>query len=293
MSTESTRHVTRTEPDSAMTETTGGGSARAASSGEGITIRGVGKTYAASAGPVQALLPTDLDVRPGEFIVLLGPSGCGKTTLLRMLAGLTPPTEGTIEIGGRPLFTGQDDRPARDALGSLGFVFQAPNLMPWRKVWRNIVLPLEAKGINRAERRRRAVELAEMVGLGDFLGHYPRQLSGGMQQRVAIARALIHRPSILLMDEPFGALDAMTRDSMNLLLQQLWLDTGKTVVLVTHSISEAVFLADRVVLLSQRPGQVQDIVDVDFARPRDLSVSADRRFGELVGQLRAQLGGQQ
>jgi NitT/TauT family transport system ATP-binding protein len=259
--------------------------------GAAISVRGVGKTYSAGAGPVQALLPTDLEVKPGEFVVLLGPSGCGKTTLLRMLAGLIPPTEGTIEIGGRPLFTGRDGRPSRDALGSLGFVFQAPNLMPWRKVWRNIALPLEAKGVGRAERKQRATELAGLVGLEDFLDHYPKQLSGGMQQRVAIARALIHRPSILLMDEPFGALDAMTRDSMNLLLQRLWLETGKTIVLVTHSISEAVFLADRVVLLSQRPGRVQDVVAVDFARPRDLAVAGDPRFGEMTGLLRTQLGG--
>jgi NitT/TauT family transport system ATP-binding protein len=280
--------------ESAMTEN--------AIAGDAISVRGVGKTYSASAGPVQALLPTDLEVKPGEFVVLLGPSGCGKTTLLRMLAGLIAPTEGTIEIGGKPLFTGRDNtapnvrsassaKPARDTLGELGFVFQAPNLMPWRKVWRNIALPLEAKGIGRAERKQRAEELAGLVGLEDFLDHYPKQLSGGMQQRVAIARALIHRPSILLMDEPFGALDAMTRDSMNLLLQRLWLETGKTIVLVTHSISEAVFLADRVVLLSQRPGRVQDIVDVDFARPRDLSVSGDPRFGEMAGALREQLGG--
>ncbi|MCT2581578.1 ABC transporter ATP-binding protein [Actinophytocola gossypii] len=273
-----------------MTETTDHGTAPELS-GEAISVRGVGKTYDAAAGPVRALMPTDLEVRPGEFVVLLGPSGCGKTTLLRMLAGLISPTEGTIEIGGRPLFTGKDNKPARDTLGSLGFVFQAPNLMPWRKVWRNIALPLEAKGIGRAERKRRAVELAELVGLGEFLDHYPKALSGGMQQRVAIARALIHRPSILLMDEPFGALDAMTRDTMNLLLQRLWLDTGKTVVLVTHSISEAVFLADRVVLLSQRPGRVQDVVEVDFERPRDLAVSGDTRFADMVGGLRKQLGG--
>jgi NitT/TauT family transport system ATP-binding protein len=273
--------------ESAMTENTG-----APISGASISIRGVGKTYNASAGPVQALMPTDLEVKPGEFVVLLGPSGCGKTTLLRMLAGLISPTEGAIEIDGKPLFTGRDMKPARDTLGSLGFVFQAPNLMPWRKVWRNIALPLEGgKGISKAERKARATELAGLVGLEDFLDHYPKQLSGGMQQRVAIARALIHRPSILLMDEPFGALDAMTRDSMNLLLQRLWQETGKTIVLVTHSISEAVFLADRVVLLSQRPGRVQDIIDVDFERPRDLSVSGDPRFGDMVGKLRQQLGG--
>ncbi|MGW4111260.1 ABC transporter ATP-binding protein [Actinosynnema sp. NPDC004786] len=260
-------------------------------SGASISVRGVGKTYQAGAGPVRALLPTDLEVAPGEFVVLLGPSGCGKTTLLRMLAGLITPTEGVIEIGGKPLFSGRSTEPSRDALGSLGFVFQAPNLMPWRKVWRNIALPLEGKGVSKAERRARVEELAASVGLSDFLDHYPKALSGGMQQRVAIARALIHHPSILLMDEPFGALDAMTRDSMNLLLQKVWMDMGKTVVLVTHSISEAVFLADRVVLLSQRPGRIQDVVDVDFARPRDLTVADDPHFGELVGRLRKQLGG--
>ncbi|PRY39786.1 ABC transporter ATP-binding protein [Umezawaea tangerina] len=290
MATDTAGTTTTTSQGSSMSEANSG-PPRVAGSGAAISVRGIGKTYQASAGPVRALLPTDLEVAPGEFVVLLGPSGCGKTTLLRMLAGLISPTEGTIGIGDKPLFTGRNSTPDRDALGSLGFVFQAPNLMPWRKVWRNIALPLEGKGTTRAERRERAAEMARLVGLGDFLDHYPKALSGGMQQRVAIARALIHRPSILLMDEPFGALDAMTRDQMNLLLQQLWLDTGKTIVLVTHSITEAVFLADRVVLLSQRPGRVQDVVDVDFARPRDLAVTAEPHFGEQVGHLRKQLGG--
>ncbi|MBK1789191.1 ABC transporter ATP-binding protein [Prauserella cavernicola] len=259
--------------------------------GAAISVQGVAKTYASGAGPVQALLPTDLEVKPGEFIVLLGPSGCGKTTLLRMLAGLHAPTEGTITIGDRPLFTSGDTEPKRDALGSLGFVFQQANLMPWRKVWANIALPLEVLRVPKHERRKRAADMAQMVGLGDFLGHYPKQLSGGMQQRVAIARALIHDPSILLMDEPFGALDAMTRDQMNVQLQDLWLETAKTIVLVTHSISEAVFLADRIVLLSQRPGRIQDVIEVDFPRPRPLSVANEPRFGEIVGSLRGALGG--
>ncbi|GAA1933635.1 ABC transporter ATP-binding protein [Nocardioides hwasunensis] len=274
-----------------MSDATTGPAPRQGGSGAAISIRGVGKEYAAAAGPVRALTPTDLEVKPGEFVVLLGPSGCGKTTLLRMLAGLVTPTEGSISIGERKLFAEGDSKPSHDALDSLGFVFQAPNLLPWRKVWRNIALPLETKGVSRAERKERAVELARAVGLEDFLDHYPKQLSGGMQQRVAIARALIHEPSILLMDEPFGALDAMTRDQMNLLLQELWLETGKTIVLVTHSISEAVFLADRVVLLSSRPGRVKDVVDVEFARPRDLLVQNDAGFGESVERLREQLGG--
>lgn len=285
MSTDaSTSRGTSTMNDAKPTPGKGG-------SGAAISIRGVGKEYNAAAGPVRALMPTDLEVKAGEFIVLLGPSGCGKTTLLRMLAGLITPTEGAIDIGDRKLFAEGDTKPSRQALDSLGFVFQAPNLLPWRKVWRNIALPLETKGVPRAERKERATELAHRVGLGDFLDHYPKQLSGGMQQRVAIARALIHQPSILLMDEPFGALDAMTRDSMNLLLQELWMETGKTIVLVTHSISEAVFLADRVALLSARPGRLQDVVEVDFARPRDLVVQNDPGFGKSVERLRGQLGG--
>ncbi|GGO72265.1 ABC transporter ATP-binding protein [Nonomuraea cavernae] len=258
--------------------------------GAAISIKGVGKEYTTDAGRVRALLPTDLEIKPREFVVLLGPSGCGKTTLLRMLGGLITPTEGSITIGDKTLFAEGDANPSQEALGSLGFVFQQATLMPWRKIWKNIALPLEVKRVKKKERRERAEALAESVGLSDFLEHYPRALSGGMQQRVAIARALIHRPSILLMDEPFGALDAMTRDQMNAMLQQLWMDTGKTVVLVTHSISEAVFLADRVVLLSQRPGRIQDIVDIDFERPRGLDISKDPRFGQIVQRLRAQLG---
>ncbi|MBM9466478.1 ABC transporter ATP-binding protein [Nakamurella leprariae] len=259
-------------------------------SGAGIDLEGVGKTYVTDAGNVLALKPTDLKIKPGEFVVLLGPSGCGKTTLLRMLAGLITPTEGVITINGRPLFNERTEQPSRDALGDLGFVFQQATLMPWRSVWRNIALPLETRGVKKAERRERAEQLAAQVGLSDFLDHRPRALSGGMQQRVAIARALAHEPSILLMDEPFGALDAMTRDNMNEMLQKLWMETGKTVVLVTHSISEAVFLADRIVLLSPRPGRVQDIVDVDIARPRTLDTAKQDRFNELVVRLRGQLG---
>ncbi|WP_062358002.1 ABC transporter ATP-binding protein [Herbidospora yilanensis] len=258
--------------------------------GAAISIKGVGKEYTTDAGPVRALTPTDLEIKPREFVVLLGPSGCGKTTLLRMLGGLITPTEGTITIGDKLLYSEGDTRPSREALGSLGFVFQQSTLMPWRKIWKNIALPLEGKGVGRKERRQRAEELAEMMGLAGFLEHLPRALSGGMQQRVAIARALVHRPSILLMDEPFGALDAMTRDRMNSMLQQLWMDTGKTTVLVTHSISEAVFLADRVVLLSQRPGRIQDVVEIDFPRPRSLDIVKTPQFGEIVQHLRKQLG---
>lgn len=258
--------------------------------GAAISIAGVSKTYYSKAGSVEALSSTDLEIKAGEFVVLLGPSGCGKTTLLRMLGGLHAPTTGSITIGSTPLFSEGQQEPDRDALGSLGFVFQHANLMPWRRIWQNIALPLEVLKINRQKRREKAQQMAEMVGLGDFVSHYPRQLSGGMQQRVAIARALIHEPSILLMDEPFGALDAMTRDQMNEQLQQLWLDTGKTVVLVTHSINEAVFLADRIILLSARPGRIADRIEVNLPRPRTRSIAADARFADLVVRLREQLG---
>lgn len=258
--------------------------------GASIVLDGVSKTYVTDAGRVQALTPTDLRIEPAEFVVLLGPSGCGKTTLLRMLAGLLNPTSGTITIGDKPLHPGGSEKPSRDALGNLGFVFQQATLMPWRSVWKNIALPLEARGISKADRRARAEELAAQVGLSDFLNHRPGALSGGMQQRVAIARALARHPSILLMDEPFGALDAMTRDQMNTMLQDLWLETGKTIVLVTHSITEAVFLADRIVLLSPRPGRVQEVIEVPMQRPRSMDVAKDPAFGELVSYLRRQLG---
>jgi NitT/TauT family transport system ATP-binding protein len=245
--------------------------------------------YPTRAGRVTALAPIDLDIQPGEFLVLLGPSGCGKTTLLRMLGGLVPPTTGSITIGGKELWA-LKERADYDVLGNLGFVFQEPNLLPWRSVWKNIALPLEVRGVRRAERFQRARELAETMGLGGFLHHLPRALSGGMRQRVAIARALSQEPSILLMDEPFGALDAMTRDQMNLMLQDLWIQTGKTIVLVTHSIPEAVFLADRVVLLTPRPGRIQRIVSVPFARPRGLQLVKEKGFNDLVAELRAELG---
>lgn len=260
-------------------------------SGDPISIQGVTKTYLTEAGQVQALAPADLEIAPGEFVVIVGPSGCGKTTLLRMLGGLILPSTGSIKISGKDLFPEGTHQASREVLGTLGFVFQDPNLFPWRTVWKNIALPLEVHHLGKRERRRRAAELAGLMGLEDFLDHYPAALSGGMRQRVAIARALSQDPSILLMDEPFGALDAMTRDQMNLMLQQLWIDTAsKTVVLVTHSITEAVFLADRVVLLSHRPGRIQDIVEVDFPRPRLLEVSEEPAFADLVTHLRKQLG---
>jgi NitT/TauT family transport system ATP-binding protein len=222
-----------------------------------------------------------------EFVSVIGPSGCGKTTLLRILAGLLRPTEGTIKVGGQPLWHGarRDDQ----ALRMLGLVFQDAHLFPWYTVEDNIGLPLRLAGVGRREWRAKAHELSELVQLKGFERAYPRELSGGMRQRVAIARALSYNPEILLMDEPFGALDAMTRDRMNLELQSIAEATGATVVFVTHSITEAVFLADRVVLLSARPGRLRSVTQVGFRRPRDLELQSGPKFQDTVRELRHQL----
>ncbi len=254
-----------------------------------LILQGITKTYAARGQRTLAVDDVSLTIAPGEFIVLLGRSGCGKSTLLKMLGGLLPPSHGEIRIAERALYDGRG-RVDGTALGSLGFVFQDPNLLAWRSVWRNIALPLEILDTTRADRRARAEALAHEVGLGEFLAALPRALSGGMRQRVAIARALAANPGVLLMDEPFGALDAMTRDDMNLLLQEIWLKERKTVVLVTHSISEAAFLADRIVVLSPRPGRIQRVVPVDFPRPRAKALIDDPRFQALTAELRRELG---
>ena len=241
-----------------------------------LSLRDVGRTYRTSAGETIALRNVDLDITTGEAVVLLGPSGCGKTTLLRIIAGLDVPTTGTY---------------ARPGAGRLGMVFQDANLFPWFRVDDNIGLPLRIQGVKRAERRRRAGALARLVGLAGFERRYPRHLSGGMRQRAALARALATDPDLVLMDEPFGALDAMTRDGMNLETQRLFSERGFTLVLVTHSITEAVFLADRVVLMSPRPGQIDTIVSVPFARPRALDLQSTAPFQAIVRDLRQRLGG--
>ena len=252
-----------------------------------IDLKRVEKWYGTRDEPVHALSATDLAVAEKEFVVLLGPSGCGKTTLLRMIGGLLAPTSGTLDVEGKPLWVGGGRQP--DALADLGMVFQDANLFPWMTIEQNIALPLELKGWDKARRLARAHELCRLVGIAGFEKRWPRELSGGMRQRAAIARALSYDPRILLMDEPFGALDAMTRDAMNIELQRLWLATGKTIVLVTHSIGEAVFLADRIVLLSPRPGRIDTILDVPFARPRSTDVQASPEFQAIVKRLRHRL----
>ena len=252
-----------------------------------IRLRELAIRYHTQAGPVLALDKTDLTVPGGEFLVLLGPSGCGKTTLLRAVAGLLEPSSGSVEIAGRSLWgpSGRDSA----ALSKLGVVFQEALLFPWYSIETNVALPLKLSGVPKADRLKRARELCALVGIAGFERAWPRQLSGGMRQRAAIARALAADPEILLMDEPFGALDAMTRDQLNLELQRIWMHTRSTIVFVTHSIPEAVFLADRIVLLSPRPGRIHSVVEVPFARPRAASLSDDAEFHRIVRHLRAEL----
>jgi NitT/TauT family transport system ATP-binding protein len=242
-----------------------------------IEIAGVSKTYRTQDGDVPSLRPLDFSVGAAEFLVVVGPSGCGKSTLLKLIAGLLPPSEGEIRVEGRVV-----TRPHAD----VGIVFQSPLLLPWRSVFRNVLMPVEVKGLPRAEYAERARALLKMVGLAGFENKYPWQLSGGMQQRASICRALVHDPKIVLMDEPFGALDAMTRERMNVELQRIQRETGKTVLLITHSIPEAVFLADRVLVMSERPGTIAAIYDVTLPRPRSLDVLADPVFVQLTQKIR-------
>ncbi|HYG85525.1 MAG TPA: ABC transporter ATP-binding protein [Azospirillum sp.] len=216
-------------------------------------------------------------VQEGEFVCVVGPSGCGKSTLLRIIAGLVPPTQGQTVIAGTPV---------RSPRREIGMVFQSPVLLAWRSVIDNILVPAEVIGLPSGQARRRAVELLELVGLAQFADKFPSELSGGMRQRVAIARALMHSPQILLMDEPFGALDAMTRESMNIELLRIWEAQRKTVVLVTHSIEEAIFLADRIFVVSPRPGRLSDVLDVKVSRPRSNRSRYEPAFIELAASLR-------
>jgi len=252
-----------------------------------LELVNVEKTYQSKTSSTLALTGIDLTVRPQEFVSIIGQSGCGKTTLLRILSGLIKPTNGEVKAEGRSLWQGESLD--KETVSKLGLVFQEANLFPWYNVEDNIALPLKLRGIDSQTRRQRAHALCELVGLTGFEKSYPRELSGGMRQRAAIARALSYRPSILLMDEPFGALDALTRDKMNLELQSIAEATEATVVLVTHSINEAVFLADRVVLLSPRPGRIRSVTDVPFARPRQVDLQTLPEFQDIARELRHQL----
>jgi NitT/TauT family transport system ATP-binding protein len=242
-----------------------------------IAVNGLGKVYGTRTGPVIALQDIRFAIEQGEFVAIVGPSGCGKSTLLKILIGLIPASQGEAMLSGTGI-TG----PRRD----IGVVFQSPVLFPWRTVLGNVLLPVDVQHLDREKLERRAMSLLSLVGLEGFETRYPKELSGGMQQRTAMVRALIHDPTILFMDEPFGALDAMTREQMNLQLQEIWLERKETVLFITHSIPEAVFLADRVLVMTPRPGQIVDDVLVDLARPRRLDVMATPNFGRCVKRIR-------
>lgn len=248
-----------------------------------VSIQNVTKIFGqGEANQVVALKDIDLGVQAGEFISLIGPSGCGKSTMLRLIGDLTPPSTGSITVNGKNAHQARVDR-------DYGMVFQAPVLYDWRSVAANVQLPLELMGYDRQTRDKRAQEMLELVELGEFGRHYPWQLSGGMQQRVSIARALAFKPAILLMDEPFGALDEMTRERMNMELHNIWRRTNITVIFVTHSILEAVFLSTRVIVMSARPGQIAEEIDIDLATPRTVDTREDPRYFEYATEVREAL----
>jgi NitT/TauT family transport system ATP-binding protein len=247
---------------------------------EMIAVRQLTKRFGSAASPVLALSGIDFSVNEGELVVVVGPSGCGKSTLLRILAGLLPASEGQAFLHGTPI-----EGPRRD----IGVVFQSPVLFPWRSVLNNALLPVDVQRLGRDRLRAQAMALLKLVGLEGFEHRYPWELSGGMQQRVALVRALIHDPALLLMDEPFGALDAMTREQMNQELQRIWMERRKTVLFITHSIGEAVFLADRVLVMTPRPGRIADMLEIDLPRPRGLDVMNTPAFGAYVRRIRAGL----
>ena len=251
-----------------------------ASSGSGVQIalRSVSKRYMTASGDaVDALGEIDLDVAAGEFVSIVGPSGCGKSTLMMLVSGLIPATTGTITVGGVPV---------KGAGGKAGIVFQRDVLLDWRTVFSNVMLPVEIKRLDKETHLKKARDLLRSVGLAEFEQKYPAELSGGMRQRVAICRALVQDPGLLLMDEPFGALDALTREQMNLDLQRIWLRDRNTVIFITHSIEEAVLLSDRVVVMTSRPGRIADIFKVDLPRPRGAHSRSEKQFVDGVERIR-------
>ena len=243
-----------------------------------IDVNALGKEYPTRNGNVEAIADLTFHAARGSFLTVLGPSGSGKTTLLKILAGLLPYTRGDVTIDGQRV-----DGP----IGNVGMVFQRPALFQWRTVLGNVLAPLGLMGVNSKSYRDRAFEFLDLTGLSAFHDRYPHELSGGMQQRVSICRALIHDPAVLLMDEPFGALDAMTRDRMNLELQRIWQASGKTVVFITHSIEEAIFLGDRVLILSSRPSRVQEDLTVNIERPRTVDTRLSADFTEYVRHVQS------
>ena len=250
----------------------------ASKSGVGIGLRGVSKRYLTASGDaVDALGQIELDIMAGEFVAIVGPSGCGKSTLLMLVSGLIPVTTGAIMVGGVSV---------KGPVSKAGIVFQRDVLLDWRTVLGNVMLPVEIKKLDRKTHLKKARDLLRSVGLVEFEGKYPAELSGGMRQRVAICRALVQDPGLLLMDEPFGALDALTREQMNLDLQRIWLRDRNTVLFITHSIEAAVLLADRVVVMTPRPGRIADILTVDLPRPRGAQTRSEKSFVDCVERIR-------
>lgn len=245
-----------------------------------IALDGVALTYQTASGPVEAVRSLSLTAEAGSFVSMLGPSGCGKSTLLQVAAGLLPPSSGTVRLSGRPV-TG----PSAEA----GFVFQQPTLLPWRTVLDNILIPIRARRMDMKKGREQAMDLVRLVKLEGFENSYPHELSGGMQQRVGLARALVHEPDVLLMDEPFAALDALTREKMSLELLYFWSASRRTVLFVTHSVQEAVFLSDRIVVLSQRPARVVEDITIELPRPRSLETMVLPEFAAYCDILRRSL----
>ena len=246
-----------------------------------IQLKNISRTFESVKGDkIHSLDDVSLDIYPNEFVSIVGPSGCGKSTLLKIIGGLLKPSSGSLTVDGEEV---------KGAVGDVGFVFQSATLFPWRTVEGNIMLPIDVKHLERAQYAQRGKDLIALTGLQGFENKYPFELSGGMQQRVSIVRALIHNPKIILMDEPFGALDAMTREQMGLELLRIWQTQRLTTVFVTHDIGEAIFLSDRVVTMSPRPGKIVKIVDVRLPRPRDLSVMAEKQFLDLQLDIRSAL----
>jgi NitT/TauT family transport system ATP-binding protein len=241
-----------------------------------VRLEGVGKTYDTEAGPVEACAGIDLEIRESEFVAIVGPSGCGKTTIMKMVAGLQPYTAGSITVGGRRV-----ERPLTD----VGIVFQDAILLDWRDVLANVMLQADIRRLERGKYEQIARHLIQQTGLQGFEHRKPYELSGGMRQRVSICRALVHDPPLLLMDEPFGALDALTREQISMDIQHLWMEKRKTALFITHSIPEAVLLADRVVVMSPRPGRIVEIIDIDLPRPRRLD-KLPAKFNDYSGRIR-------
>ncbi len=255
------------------------GRGAAAQTAEFVRIKNVNKIYKSRGRALKAIDSVSLDLREGEFVSIVGPSGCGKSTLMMMVAGLVPVSSGEISIKGEMV---------RKPYTDVGVIFQRDALLEWRTVLKNILLQIDVRGLSRSKYETAARALLARVGLAGFENSYPWELSGGMRQRVSLCRGLIHDPSLLLMDEPFGALDALTREQMNLDLQRIWLENRKTMLFITHSIWEAIFLADRVAVMSPRPGRIATMIDIDLPRPRRLSVRESKQFGSYAALIREQ-----